>query len=298
MMFGNSRLWVKNLGVSHFCSATDLEPTADLDMGAPEHLLAERVNAEIGELSEPFLAVVQLSNVHYPYLLDPDGPQPFQPATMSKAAEVNDAFKNHYRNAVHQQDRHVASILQHLRSTDAGKRTVVVYTSDHAEAFREHGQMGHTFSVFDEEVKVPAWIDAPDGTLTPTEGRHLAAKAHEFTFHPDLTATVLDLMGVLDQPALDRYEAKMWGKSLLRAGVNEQAIPMTNCAGVWSCAFENWGVMQRNMKLGARSWDEGWQCFDLRADPFEKHNLGTAACSHLMPVALRTFKRLPGRDED
>ncbi len=298
MMFGNSRLWVKNLGVSHFCSATDLEPTADLDMGAPEHLLAERVNAEIGELSEPFLAVVQLSNVHYPYLLDPDGPQPFQPATTSKASEVNHAFKNHYQNAVHQQDRHVASMLRHLRSTEAGKRTVVVYTSDHAEAFREHGQMGHTFSVFDEEVKVPAWIDAPDGTLTPTEASHLAAKAHEFTFHPDLTATILDLMGVLYEPALDRYESKMWGKSLLREPVNEQALPMTNCAGVWSCAFENWGVMQRNMKLGARSWDEGWQCFDLLADPLEKHDLGSAACSHLMPVALRTFGRLPGQDDD
>jgi arylsulfatase A-like enzyme len=181
---------------------------------------------------------------------------------------------------------------------EAGKRTVVVYTSDHAEAFREHGQMGHTFSIFDEEVKVPAWIDAPKGTLTSEEARHLADKAHEFTFHPDLTATLLDLMGVLDEPALHRFESRMWGVSLLRERVNERAIPMTNCAGVWSCAFENWGVMQRGMKLGARSWDEGWQCFDLARDPFEKHDLGVSACRHLMPVALGTFKRLPGRQAD
>ena len=46
MLFGNVRLWVKNLGVRKFVSATELDPTSDLDMGAPERYLAERVNAE------------------------------------------------------------------------------------------------------------------------------------------------------------------------------------------------------------------------------------------------------------
>src|SRR5688572_32547731 len=45
-------------------------PTADLDMGAPEKYLAEHVSQNIGKLKEPFMAVVQLSNVHYPYYLD------------------------------------------------------------------------------------------------------------------------------------------------------------------------------------------------------------------------------------
>jgi hypothetical protein len=298
MMFGNSRLWVKNLGVRYHCSATDLEPSADLDMGAPEGLLANRVNDEIGQLKEPFLAVVQLSNVHYPYLLDENGPQPFQPATTSKAADANIAFKNHYKNAVHQQDRHVARMLKRLRSTPAGERTVVVYTSDHAEAFREHGQMGHTFSVFDEEIKVPGWIDAPPGTLTERERAHLETKSHAFTFHPDLTATIIDLMGLWDEPALTRYKQKMIGKSLIREPLNRRAMPMTNCAGVWSCAFENWGFMRQNMKLEARAWDEGWGCFDLASDPFERDKLPTAACGDLVDHALETFKGLPGRKGD
>lgn len=89
MMFGNARLWVKNLGVSKFVAATDLDPTADLDMGAPENLLADRVNAEIGELKEPFFAVIHLSNVHYPYHIDRNGPLPFQPWTTSKAPDDN-----------------------------------------------------------------------------------------------------------------------------------------------------------------------------------------------------------------
>jgi glucan phosphoethanolaminetransferase (alkaline phosphatase superfamily) len=298
MMFGNSRLWVKNLGVSKFCSATDLDPTADLDMGAPEALLAERVNQEIGELREPFLAVIQLSNVHYPYLVDEAGPLPFQPLTTSKAAADNEAFKNLYKNAVHQQDQHVAEILRHLRSTPAGQRTVVVYTSDHAEAFREHGQMGHTFSVFDEEVKVPGWIDAPPGTLSEDEARGLREKRDEFSFHPDIAATVIDLMGVWDAEELAPFRKRIIGHSLLRPGRNERALPMTNCSGVWSCAFENWGYMRGNMKLEARAWDRGWHCYDLANDPFERRDLGVAACAELKEHALTTFGRLPGGERD
>jgi glucan phosphoethanolaminetransferase (alkaline phosphatase superfamily) len=296
MMFGNSRLWVKNLGVSKFCSATDLDPTSDLDMGAPEQLLAERVNADLGALKEPFLAVVQLSNVHYPYYVEEHGPQPFQPALMSKAPEDSHQFKNYYQNSIHQQDRHVASMIRHLRATPAGQRTVIVYTSDHGEAFREHGQMGHTFSVFDEEVHVPGWLDAPPGTLTDAEQGALRAKRDAFTFHVDITPTVLDLIGVYDDPQLAGFKSKMLGTSLLRPALTDGALPMTNCAGVWSCAFENWGYMRQNLKLASRAWDTGYKCYDVAVDPHEQYDLGIAACGDLIDHAQRTFKRSPGQD--
>jgi len=295
MMFGNVRLWVKNLGVSKFVSATDLDPTADLDMGAPENLLADRVNKEIGQLKEPFFAVVQLSNGHYPYYVDERGPQPFQPATTSKAPDENNSFYNYYLNAIYQQDQHVARILEHLRSTDAGERTVIVYTSDHGEAFREHGQMGHTFGTYEEEVHVPMWIDAPPGTLTEPEADSLRKKRDAYVFHVDLAPTLLDLLGVWDASGIREYKARLHGHSLLRPELSEQPIPMTNCAGVWSCAFENWGYMQKNMKLLARSWDPGWKCFDLDVDPSEDHDLGPARCGGLLDAANRTFGRLPGQ---
>jgi glucan phosphoethanolaminetransferase (alkaline phosphatase superfamily) len=296
MMFGNARLWVENLGVSDFVSATDLDPTADLDMGAPEVLLADYASAQLPRLKEPFLAVIQLSNGHYPYWVDPALPQPFQPADTSKAPEDTRVFKNYYQNAVYQQDLHVARILDTLRRTPAGARTVVVYTSDHAEAFREHNQMGHTFSVFDEEIKVPAWIAAPPGTLAQDEVENLAAKRHEFVFHVDVAPTILDLIGIWDDPALARYKGKMLGHSLLGRALTTAPVPLTNCAGVWSCAFENWGYMQRNLKLEARAWDPGWHCFDLSTDPHERRNLGEVACSTLKERALLTFGRLPGQD--
>jgi glucan phosphoethanolaminetransferase (alkaline phosphatase superfamily) len=296
MMFGNVRLWVKNLGVGHMVTATDLDPTSDLDMGAPETYLAEHVVENVGKLKEPFLAVVQLSNVHYPYYLDPSLPTPFEPWTTSKGAEENAHFKNFYQNAVYQQDLHVARMLAALRASPAGKNTVIVYTSDHAEAFREHGQMGHTFSIFDEEIHVPAWIDAPPGTLTPQEEQNLRAKRDAFLFHVDVAPTVLDLIGVPDDPGLAKYRAKMPGHSLLRSELTTEIVPLTNCAGVWSCAFENWGAMQGPRKLEARSWDQGWNCYDVEADPFEQQRLPLEECDDLLKFAQQTYGRLPGKD--
>ncbi len=295
MLFGNARLWVKNLGVTKFCSATDLEPTSDLDMGAPEGLLADRVNREFGSLREPFLAVVQLSNVHYPYYVAPSGPQPFQPSTTSKAAEDNPYFKNYYQNSVYQQDQHLAKMLAYVRSTEAGKHTVIVYTSDHAEAFREHGQMGHTFSVFDEEIHVPAWIDAPPGTLSDQELKTLTGKQSEYLYHVDIAPTILDLMGVGEDPSIAHYKAHMIGHSLLRPGLSDQPLLMTNCAGVWSCAFENWGIMQKNLKVESRAWDLGWKCHDVARDPLELQNLDLSECGNLVQIADRAYGRLPGQ---
>lgn len=173
---------------------------------------------------------------------------------------------------------------------------MVVYTSDHGEAFREHGQMGHTFSIFDEEIKVPAWIDAPAGLLTPEEEQHLADKRDAFVFHVDIAPTILDLIGVWNDPAIAQYRAKMPGTSLIGPGLTDEPLPMTNCAGVWSCAFENWGYMHENLKLEARSWDRGWKCFDVLTDPYERYDLGPERCAHLIPLAMKTFGRLPGME--
>jgi glucan phosphoethanolaminetransferase (alkaline phosphatase superfamily) len=298
MMFGNARLWVKNLGANRFVSATDLDPTCDLDMGAPENLLADYVNRDMAELREPFFAVIHLSNVHYPYYVNKNGPQPFQPATTSKAPGQNQGFFNYYQNAVYQQDQHVAKMLGHLRETDAGKHTVIIYLSDHAEAFREHGQMGHTFSVFDEEIHVPAWIDAPPGTLTDDEAKALAAKKDAFTFQVDITPTVMDLMGLSQEKGIAKYEKKWLGHSLLRPALTTEPLPMTNCAGVWSCAFENWGYMKQNLKIEARGWDQGWHCYDVAADPLEENELPLERCAELERLSLSAFGRLPGRKKD
>ena len=294
LFFANSHLFVENLGVDDFVSATQLDMNADIDMGADEALLADYVIERLPELPEPFFAVLHTSNVHYPYLVREDGEQPFQPAALDKGPKGLPALRNYYQNAVVQQDAQLARIIAALRATEAGRRTVILYTSDHGEAFRDHNQMGHTFSLFDEEVKVPGFIDAPPGTLSDAERQHLARNGEGYTYHPDLTATALDLMGVWDSASIAEFKPKLIGRSLIDAPQPERTVAMTNCATLWSCAFENWGLMHGNVKVFARTpYNTGWQCFDVERDPSETVNLDTPRCRELVSEALQVYGRAP-----
>ncbi len=294
LFFANSHLFVENLGVDDFVSATQLDMNADIDMGADESLLADYVIDQLPALQEPFFSVLHLSNVHYPYLVREDREQPFQPAALDKGPKGLKRLRNYYQNAVVQQDAHLARIIESLRRTEAGRRTVIIYTSDHGEAFRDHHQMGHTFSLFDEEIKVPGFIDAPPGTLTKSERDNLAQHSQRHTYHPDLTATALDLMDVWDSPAIAEFKPKLIGRSLVAAPEPERTVPMTNCSALWSCAFENWGLMHGNLKVFARTpYNGGWLCFDVSTDPSESKDLDTPRCRELIQEAFTAYGRAP-----
>jgi len=296
LMFGNMALWLKHLNVDHLLSGLDVDPEAHVDLGASEKAFTARAIPVVRTLKSPYFLVIQLSNGHYPYLVDERGPAPFAPSTSSKAPKDNAQFFNHYQNAVHQQDQHLARLLQEVRAAPGGDRSIIVYTSDHGEAFREHDQMGHTFSLYDEEVHVPGFIDAPPGTLSEQEERALRAGAQHFLTHPDLTATILDLLGVWQLQEMRPFRTKILGRSLLKEIDDGAVFPLTNCAEIWSCAFENWGALQGNYKLQAREWDADYRCFDLALDPKEEHDLGKSACGPLRQTADRWFSRLPGRN--
>jgi membrane-anchored protein YejM (alkaline phosphatase superfamily) len=292
-MFTGSRAFFATLPLSKRCVGSDLERPPD-DAGADDALLTQRVRRELGTLREPWFAVVHYANTHFPYRQRGEGP--FQPATESKAPEENASFKNHYQNAVYAQDRTIAELVSALRATPAGGRTVVIFTSDHGEAFREHGQLGHTTSLFEEEIHVPAWVDAPPAALTDGEREALAAAKHALTWHLDIAPTILDLLGLSDSPALAPFRSRMVGTSLLRRDRTAAVLPLTNCTDTWGCGFRNWGVIKRSLKLEAREYDADWRCYNLAIDPGERHDLGAEACSELKHAAEATFGKLLPKD--
>ena len=292
LMFGNARLYVQDIPVSHRCVATELDTQADLDTGCEDALVTDRAIAEWGQLREPFVAVVHYSNIHFPYVYD-DNYAPFQPSEMDKSAEKNEAFKNYYKNVVYLSDRAVARLIEHVRRSETGPRTVIVYTSDHGEAFREHWQLGHTSALYDEEIHVPGWVDAPPGTLTPDEEESLHAAKSELVWHLDLAATLFDLLGIWDDPAFAPFRARMMGHPLTRRERTVEPVPLTNCTWLWECAFRNWGMMQGPLKLEAREWDNEFHCFNVLEDPDEANNLGEQACWPMPDLARATFHAMP-----
>lgn len=292
LMFGNARQYIQDLPISHGCVATHLDMMADLDYGAHDELVTERVKEEWGEMKEPFFATVHFSNIHYPYVLDEEI-APFRPSEMDKSADKNTAFFNYYKNVVLRSDLAVGELIRAIRQTDAGKRTVIVYTADHGESFREHWQMGHTSALFDEEVLVKGWIDAPAGTLSPEEEDSLKKAKNELLWHLDLAPTLLDLMGLWDEPAMAPFKARMMGHPITRPERTLEPVPMTNCTWVWECSFRNWGLMQGPLKVEAREWDGSYHCFNVLDDPDESVDLGERLCSPLPELARELFPAMP-----
>ncbi len=291
LMFGNARLYVQDLPLGHVVSGTDLDPTGDTLTGAPDELLSEHVIARWSALREPFFAVVHYSNLHRPRRVDP-ARSPFQPSEDVTGADV--AGRNHYKNALFLSDQAVARLVAHVRATESGRRTVIVYTSDHGESLAEHAnEIEHSSTLFDEEIHVPAWIDAPPGTLSSAERASLSGKRDAHLVQYDVAATVLDLIGLWDSPAITPFRDRMIGLPLTRPALPDRPVPLTNVSWVWEYRLPNWGMIQGSRKVLALAGDDHYRCHDLAADPKELVDLGEAACPDLVAAARERFRILP-----
>jgi arylsulfatase A-like enzyme len=243
------------------------------------------------ELREPFFAVVHYSNLHRPRLVDPEE-SPFKPSA-DKSVRREEG-RNHYKNAVYLSDRAVAKLIKHVRGTPSGARTVIVYTSDHAEAFLEHGnENDHSSTVYDEEIHVPTWIDGPEGTLSPAERASLHQKKGDYLVQYDLAATLIDLLGLWDDPGFAPFRGRFIGYPLTRPGHFEQPVPLTNVSWVWEYHLPNWGMIRGSKKVMALAEDDHYRCYDLVQDPKETTDLGEAACPELVAAAKQRFPILP-----
>jgi len=92
-----------------------------------------------------------------------------------------------YESEVAFVDHHVGRVLDALRKSPLWARTAVIVTSDHGEAFGEHGMIRHGFELWEELVRVPLLVRVPG--VPP---RRVAERRSLV----DLVPTVLDLFGL------------------------------------------------------------------------------------------------------
>jgi glucan phosphoethanolaminetransferase (alkaline phosphatase superfamily) len=285
LLFGNSGKWLEGTPWTRHVSATMLEPDATYETGADDGKLVDYTLNDLNSLHEPWIAVVHLSNTHFPYIVDPSD-MPFTPQDEATGPGYETEILNRYQDAIYMQDKAVGRLLEGLSRRNERDRTVVVYVSDHGEQMREKGAVGHTGTLFDQEIHIPFWVSAPPASLTVSEAQHLRDLHHAPVTSLDVFPTILDLMGLWDAPQIAPFRAKIPGQSLLRGGsLPTQPIVLTNCTELWACAFKNWGAIRGTKKLIAHQGDTAWNCFDVANDPDEVHPLASSHCGELLPLA-------------
>ena len=206
LLFGNAGRYLDGAPISRWVTGTELEPYATYQCGAHDGRVLVRAVEDLAKARSPYLAVLQLANTHYPYWMDEEvAPFTARGRTVRKPNEDQRAdISDRYKDAVRRQDKLLAGALQAIRATPAGAKAIIVFVSDHGEQLHEREQLGHTWSLYDEEIRVPLWIDAPPGTLTDEEASRLRALESAPLTTLDVAPTVLDLLGIWDAPQSHR----------------------------------------------------------------------------------------------
>jgi choline-sulfatase len=162
--------------------------------------LAEKQLSDPDTVKGRFFAWYHFMDPHDEYHHHPDGPR------------WGDSARDRYDEEVHYTDSYVGELIDWIEARPWGKRTVIIISADHGEAFGEHGCHRHAFQLYEPLVHVPLifvvpgqkprTIDVPRSEidLTPTIAGLLGAKGP-----PDMdgTSMVPELLGGPIAPARD-----------------------------------------------------------------------------------------------
>jgi len=176
-------------------------------------------------------------------------------------------------------DWEIGKFMKSLQEKGKAEESLFIITSDHGQAFMEHGRMGHNTQVFEEMVRIPMIFYAPGGPL----------KAGEVIDEPviltDLLPTFAEMFGLNSQdcsmdgvslvPLLDSSHF-IRSKPLLfssRYSQNNQGIHTAIRAGDHKLIMFHG---QRKPVL-----------FDIKSDPHE-----TADISKMQPEITKRLKSL------
>lgn len=171
---------IRNRGYATLADAGDIGGQHNSSFGVDEPSTVARILTWIDSLpaGQRFFATYLPIAGHHPYETPTAGPFP----------EHDELGR--YRNALRYGDEALGALIRGIRARGLDRETLWIVMGDHGEAFGQHdGNYGHTFQLYDENVRVPFLIAAP-GLI---EGRIRSRRVVSLI---DTAPTVLDLVGV------------------------------------------------------------------------------------------------------
>jgi arylsulfatase A-like enzyme len=170
-------------------------------------------------------------------------------------------------------DRNVGRVLDALRRLNLEEDTYVVYSADHGYNLGHHGRF-EKHCGYDPALRVPLIMRLP--------GRIRTGVVRDMTEHVDLTATVVDLLGLEAMPGMHGRSLRPYLEGRKIAGrdhvfseylENEEAFVRTSRWKFIFCSGRRErgdGYKTDNPKPGRYR-----RLYDLKADPGEFHDVAT-----------------------
>ncbi|RMG52460.1 MAG: hypothetical protein D6723_08700 [Acidobacteria bacterium] len=208
-------------------------------------VLTERLIAYLKTVppNEPFFIWAHYLEPHYPYRRHP-------------SYDFGDRPLDRYDGEIAYTDRALGELFQYLKSADFWPHTLVIITSDHGEAFYEHGLREHSSRPYQEEIHVPLIV------------RHPARPPLRFDSPVgliDLAPTILRFAGI-DPPVV-------YAGVDLFAAPGERPIFSETPRNLPEPPFYAWAMIDGRWKLLYDLVGHTFELYDLASDPGERRNL-------------------------
>ncbi len=208
---------------------------------------------------QPFFIYMNLQNSHVPYETPADFPRRFGPEKLPFNLKFNSfppekapLVKEVYANSLAYVDYQLGKLIDHLKRSGKWNRTIVLVTGDTGQAFYEHGFAAHANKIFDEAMRVPLVIRAPE------LGHYIDEQLAQ---HIDLPPTILDLLHLPPHPSFQ-------GISLLQPAPSKRSIYLM----AQSPLAHQYAVIQSDFKYLYDANRKTALLFNLPSDPGERQN--------------------------
>ena len=230
---------------------------------------------------EKFFLYLHLMDLHQ-YVFDDD------------ADAFGPTYSDAYDKALDWTDRVIGAVVEALDAVDVLPRTVIAISSDHGEAFLEHGREGHAYDLHREVVEVPFVIIPP---LILDRG----IRVSETVANIDVWPTLLDLVGLPPLPGVD-------GRSMLplilaTAESAPDRVSSDLTRPVISHLDQNWGGRAEPREwvsltdgdarlILQRDHPNSVEFYDSSTDPWEATNRSAESPPALQPMVERIDRYL------
>lgn len=269
--------WLREeLGFHHGYSTFDpIFEEVPIDEAPPADMVTDRFNTWLGRgPAGPWLSWVHYFEPHAPYTPPEPWFSMFDPEVRGHTDGTGTTLKpfretvpdeNFIRNTIALYDGNLAwvdsefgRLVEELKASGQWDDTIVIVTSDHGEAFWEHGVRGHGTHVYEEFVRVPLVIRVPG--VDPRRVDHVVEVI-------DITPTILDLAGVFVPGGSTA------GRSLVDLMCGASPPSETAYFRNHKSGFIELGVRRGPLKFHEYVGHQKFELFDVLKDPGEQTNL-------------------------